>query len=183
MYQMENLSFRTLKFLLPAFLLLFAKPILAADIDPFIGSYSGSAEVESGGVTNHRDMSVEIAETDDGFEITWKSITHKADGRIKEKEYHIGFLPTQRDGIFTAAMATNVFGNPVPLDPMKGDPYVWSRITGNIFTVYSLLIDQDGGYEMQEYNRTLTEGGLNLEYLRIRNGEKLKNIRSFLKKK
>ena len=65
---------------------------------------------------------------------------------------------------------------------MKGDPYVWSRITGNIFTVYSLLIDQDGGYEMQEYNRTLIEGGLNLEYLRIRNGEKLKNISAFLKK-
>ncbi len=154
----------------------------ASEIDRFIGSYAGSAEVESGGESSRRDMSVDINETDDGFEITWKSVVHKADGRIKEKEYSVRFLPTRRDGIFSSAMGTNVFGNPVPLDPMKGDPFVWSRVIGNTFTVYSLLIDQDGGYEMQEYNRSLAEGGLNLDYQRIRNGEKLKKISAFLQK-
>ena len=77
-------------------------------------------------------------------------------------------------------MGVNLFGNPTPLDPMKGDPYVWSRITGDTLTVFSLLIDKNGGYEMQEYNRTLADGGLDLEYQRIRNGEKLKSIEVFL---
>jgi hypothetical protein len=79
-------------------------------------------------------------------------------------------------------MGTNVSGNPVPLDPMKGDPYVWGRIAGDTMTVFALHINEEGGYELQEYHRTLSDGGLNLDYLRIRNGEKLKSVSTFLKK-
>ncbi len=154
----------------------------AADFNRFVGDYAGSAQVENHGGTSQRDMSVAIRATKAGFEVNWKSISHKPDGRLKEKEYTIGFLPTRRDGIYSSAMGVNVFGNPVPLDPMKGDPYVWGRISGDTLTVFSLLIDRDGGYEMQEYNRTLAAGGLNLEYLRIRNGKKLKSISVFLEK-
>ena len=155
----------------------------AADYDQFLGEYAGHAEVENNGKISPRDMSVELEKNKKGFSLTWKSIIHKEDGRLKEKEYSINFLPTKRGGIYSSAMATNVFGNAVPLDPMKGDPYVWSRITGNVFTVFSLLIDEQGGYEMQQYNRTRVEGGLELEYLRIRNGEQLKSIKAFLEKK
>ena len=164
--------------------LLYAAAVGAADFDRFIGSYSGSAQVEGegDGESSQRDMSVNIEATEAGFQVSWKSISHKRDGRIKEKEYTVGFLPTRRDGIYSSTMGVNVFGNPVPLDPMMGDPYVWSRIIGDTLTVFSLLIDQDGGYEMQEYNRTLADGGLNLQYERIRNGEKLKRIRVFLER-
>ncbi len=173
---------RYLKHSALAFLLFIANIGLAADIDPFIGNYAGSADVESNGETSRRDMSVDIAETDEGFEITWKSVAYKSDGRTKEKEYNIGFLPTPRAGIFSSAMRTNLFGNPVPLNPMQGEPFVWGRITGDTLTVYSLLIGEDGGYEMQEYHRTLVEDGLDLDYHRIRNGEKLKTINAFLQK-
>ncbi|MGR3984261.1 MAG: hypothetical protein OD817_03220 [Gammaproteobacteria bacterium] len=166
-------------FLAAALALLCAGAAQAADFERFIGHYRGSAQVGDAG---RRDMSVRIRAIDGGFEVNWKSISHKSGGRLKEKEYTIGFRPTSRAGIYSSAMGVNVFGNPVPLDPMKGDPYVWSRIGGGTLTVFSLLIDQDGGYEMQQYNRTLATGGLNLEYDRIRNGEKLKSIRVFLKK-
>ncbi len=154
----------------------------AADFERFIGAYSGSAQVEgqTGGESSQRDMSVRIAAIDEGFAVHWTSISHKSDGRLKEKAYSVNFLPTPRDGIYSSAMGVNVFGNRVPLDPMKGDPYVWGRIGGDTLTVFSLLIDDRGGYEMQEYNRTLTAGGLDLEYKRVRNGEKLKSIRVFL---
>ncbi len=171
-----------LKLAIAALSLLCAAAVPAAEFDRFIGRYSGTAQVESDGKTSQRDMSVTIQATDMGFEVNWKSISHKTDGRSKEKEYTIGFLPTRRDGIYSSAMGVNVFGNPVPLDPMKGDPYVWGRITGDTLTVFSLLIDNHGGYEMQEYNRTVAAGGLDLEYLRIRNGEKLKSISVFLEK-
>ncbi len=163
-------------------MLSFATAAAAEDFQHYIGAYSGSAQIESNGETSQRDMSVRIAAAGDGFEVNWKSISHKAGGRIKEKEYTINFLPTRRAGIYSSAMGVNVFGNPVPLDPMKGDPSVWARITGDTLTVFSLLIDNDGGYEMQEYNRSVAVDGLDLEYQRIRNGEKLKSINVFLKK-
>ena len=171
-----------LKLTTGVFLLWFCAVASAAEFSQFIGSYSGSAQVAGDDGTDQRDMSVVIKALDEGFQVNWKSISRKLDGRIKEKEYAINFLPTRRDGIYSSAMGVNLFGNPVPLDPMKGDPYVWGRISGDTLTVFSLLIDQSGGYEMQEYNRTLTDGGLDLEYQRIRNGEKLKSINVFLEK-
>jgi len=136
-----------------AFALLLPAPAAADDFERFIGRYAGSAQVDGDGET--RDMSVVIKAAGKGFEVNWKSISHRADGRIKEKAYSIDFLPTRRGGIYASAMGVDVFGNPTQLDPMKGDPYVWGRITGDTLTVFSLLIDQNGGYEMQEYNRTL----------------------------
>lgn len=149
-----------------------------ADFARFVGAYSGSAQIEN----ESRDMSVAIAKAGKGFKVKWKSVTHKSDGRVKEKEYAINFLPTARAGIYSSAMGVDVFGNAVPLDPLKGDPYVWGRIRGDTLTVFSLLIDAGGGYEMQEYHRTLASGGLDLEYKRIRNGRNLKKITVFLEK-
>lgn len=170
------------KLLVITFLLFFSSGSSAAEIDPFIGSYTGSANVESDGETSLRDMNVIIAATRNGYEVTWTTITHKTEGQIKEKQYSIEFLLTSREGIFSSAMKSNLFGNKIPLNPMEGDPYVWSRITGKTFTVFALHIAEDGGYEMQEYNRTLISGGLDLEYQRIRNGVRLRSIKAFLKK-
>ncbi|MEM7194158.1 MAG: hypothetical protein AAF402_04355 [Pseudomonadota bacterium] len=157
---------------------------VTAQIESFIGHYEGSAEVEVAGQSQKRDLSVDILDGDDGgYTVKWKSTIYKSSGKVKEKEYKINFVSTKRKGIYSSAMGTNVFGNPVALDPMKGDPYVWARIQGNVMTVYSLLIDEQGGYEMQEYHRTLVEGGLELDYRRVRNGEPLRSVKTFLKRK
>ena len=155
----------------------------ASEIDPFVGSYSGEAEFEDAGEKTKRNMNVEIAKTKAGFEVSWMTITHQANGKVKEKQYKIEFVGTTRQGTFSSGMKRDLFGNRVPLNPINGDPYVWSHISGETITVYALNILEHGGYEMQEYKRTLTDGGLDLDYQRIRNGEKLKNIRAFLKRK
>jgi hypothetical protein len=163
-------------------LVLAANTGMAADISRFVGHYEGSAEIEAEGELVPRDMSVDIAENEAGFEVAWKSIGRRADGSVLDKEFNIAFVPTDRDGIFSSAMKVDLFGHASTMDPMQGDPFVWARITGDTLTVFSMLIDEDGGYEIQEYNRTLAEGGLQLEYLRIRNGEKLRAIEAFLQK-
>jgi len=163
-------------------LALVSQTSLASEIDPFVGSYSGTAEVESGDGATRRSMDVEIASTDEGFDLSWVTITHKADGKIKEKRYDIQFVKSSRPGVFSSGMKLDLFGNRVPLNPISGDPYVWGHISGKTITIYALNIIEDGGYEMQEYRRTLRAGGLDLEYIRIQNGEKLKSIRSFLQK-
>lgn len=161
---------------------LLGAPTFAAEIQDFFGTFKGSATVDVGDTQEDRDMSVTVSETDKSFELQWTSVIHKADGRTKSNDYKILFIPTQRDGIFSPAMKSNVFGKVVPLDPLKGDPYVWARLTGDTFSVFSLLIDEDGNYMIQEYHRTLAEGGLNLEYKRFCDGKALKTVNAFLAK-
>ncbi|MEP0991655.1 hypothetical protein [Tateyamaria sp.] len=152
-----------------------------ADVDSFFGSYAGSAEVTAlDGTKIPRDMSVEISGTDDGFRVQWTSVTYRASGKISEKSYEIDFVASDRENVFAAAQRKNVFGHTVQLDPMKGEPYVWSRISGETLTVFSLFVDEDGGYIMQQYDRTLAEGGLNLRFQVISAGEVQRAVETFL---
>jgi len=156
-------------------------PARADHIAQFIGTYTGSADIVStDGTTSHRDMGVDIINTDEGFTVQWTTTTHKPDGRRKEKSYSIDFVSTDRHGIYSAAMERNVFGHEVQLDPMKGEPFVWARIVGETLTVFSLFVDDEGGWEMQEYDRTLTEGGLMLNFSFLRNGEPQRSVTTFL---
>lgn len=152
-----------------------------ADISRFVGEYTGRAEVETraGGISA-RDMNVEIRETRDGFIVAWTSSTEKSDGRRKTKSYKIEFQPSGRAGVYAAAMKRNVFGHTEQLDPMKGEPYVWSRITGDTLTVFSLFVAPNGDYEMQQYDRTLAKGGLQLDFNAHRNGIPTRYISTFL---
>lgn len=152
-----------------------------ADIGRFAGSYEGSAEVTSSdGTKIPRDMSVDVSETKDGFRVTWTSVTYRTDGRTKEKSYTIDFVPSGRASVYAAAQQKNVFGHRVQLDPMKGEPYVWARITGDTLTVYSLFVSEEGGYSLQQYDRTLADGGLDLRFQNIRDGEILRAVETFL---
>ena len=154
-----------------------------ADVSRFVGEYVGSAQLTTvDGHAENRDMSVSISETKDGFRVEWASVTHKEDGRKKEKSYTVDFLPSERPGIFAAAMQRNVFGHAVQLDPMKGEPYVWGRIVGETLTVYSLFLHDDGRYELQQFDRTLVEGGLRLNYIAIRDGAPQRSVETFLKR-
>ncbi len=165
-----------------AFVLLCAQAA-SADISRFIGDYTGSAEIVSAdGSTAKRDMSVRIQSNKYGFSVQWTSATHKPDGRIKEKSFSINFVPSQRAGIYAAAMQRNVFGHEVPLDPMKGEPFVWARIEADTLSVFSLFVDDVGGYELQQFDRTLTEGGLMLKFTNLRNGEKQRSVSTFLQR-
>ena len=100
----------------------------------------------------------------------------------KQKSYSVKFQPTGRDGVFGAAMRKNVFGKEVPLDPMKGEPYVWSRIVGDTLTVFSIYVYDDGSYEIQQFDRTLVDGGLELEFSTAKNGEVHRRISAFLQR-
>lgn len=152
-----------------------------AEANPFVGKYDGSAEVVAlDGSKIPRDMSVEISETDDGFRVQWTSLTYRTDGRTKEKSYTIDFVSSDREMVYAAAQKRNVFGHEVQLDPMKGEPYVWARIEGDTMTVYSLFVGANGGYSLQQYDRTLAEGGLQLRFQTIRDGEIQRAVETFL---
>lgn len=156
----------------------------ATNIEPFVGDYTGSAEVvDADGTSTPRDMSVSIHEIKGGFNVSWTTTTYKADGRIKDEKYSVDFQSSDRADVYSAAMKRNVFGHEVPLDPMKGEPFVWGRIEGDTLTVFSLFIAENGGYELQQFDRTLADGGLDLSFSRFRDGVKSRSVETFLKKK
>ncbi|MFS4583124.1 hypothetical protein [Phaeobacter sp. C3_T13_0] len=161
-------------------------PAMAADVRPFFGDYEGSLVVPNpDGTEEHRDATVEIgpiSDSEDSFFVQWTTTSLKKDGRRKTKSYNVEFQATERSDIFAAAMKRNVFGHTVQLDPMKGEPYVWGRIVGDTLTVFSMFIGPNGDYEMQQYDRTLAEGGLDLVYSSHRNGFPRKELKTFLER-
>lgn len=174
-----------LSYVFSIFLLLFSflpGTGMSAEIERFEGSYAGKAEFVFNNEQQYRDMSTTITATKKGFVVRWTSVTYKTDGRTKEKTYTIDFVPSARDHIYKSAMATNRFGKPTPLDPMQGEPFVWSRIDGDTLSVYSLFINEIGEYELQEFHRTLVEEGLELKFLRVHNGVAEKEIRTLLRR-
>ena len=101
------------------------------DIAPFFGEYEGEAVTDHDGEIRKRDLRVKISPNNNGFTVNWISVTKRPDGKLKRKEYSIDFHPTRRGGIYRSGERRDLFGNPVPLDPMQGDPYVWARVHEN----------------------------------------------------
>jgi hypothetical protein len=75
-----------------------------------------------------------------------------------------------------------MFGNRVPMDPLSGDPFVWCRIAGRTLTVYALLINDAGRYDLQIYDRTLVDEGLELKFTRLREGDPPRVLTAFLER-
>ena len=151
-----------------------AGPALAVNgIEAFYGEYQGQA-ISDNNSNRVLKLSIQPAKKK-GFEIAWSTTTFES-SKEKTKSYSVSFVPSGRDNIFSSAMRRNIFGKLTPMDPLKGDPFVWCKIEGDSLIVYSLLITDNGGYEMQEYVRTLTDKGLNLSFSRIRDGKPLKVI-------
>ncbi|KAA3624928.1 MAG: hypothetical protein DWQ08_09835 [Proteobacteria bacterium] len=155
-------------------------PGFASDYDRFVGEFTGMfipVDAEKGEV---RDLGVTIREINNGINISWVTTTFDDDAQ-KTKKYSIDFLETERENILKAAQRKNLFGGRDPLDPMKGEPFAWARINNETLSVYVMLITDDGGYELQTYDRTLTQNGdLVTQYSRIRNGALIRALKATL---
>ena len=166
---------------------LFSPAVAAAQsIDPFVGRFVGESTQVSGTDKSKRDLTVEISKSPDGkgFLVTWKTVIHKASGKDEEQPADkVRFVPTRRDNIYSAASRQDMFGKQVPIDPISGkDPYYWARISGKTLSVYNIIINDDGGYEMQVYHRTVTDDGMKVEFQRIRDGVPQRTVTGILKR-
>lgn len=156
----------------------------AADraIEDFYGEFTGRTVSADAGEVKARDINVKIEEIRRGFNVSWTTVTLRKGGKAKRKIYSIDFRKTKRGNIYQSAMRKDVFGNRAPNDPLKGDPYVWARIRGNTLSVYALIVTPDGSYDMQVYDRTLTENGMNLDFKRFLEGQEVKSIKGELQR-
>ena len=161
-----------------------AAPAAFADaIDPFVGTYVGTAQVlgSNGKVSEERDMDITIAaERGGGFRITWINVT-LVDGRrdmpgVRRRVDEVMLEPGDRNGVFLEKTQRSLFERRQEVDVIAGDAMRWARIDGDSLGVFSLVVKDDGGYELQSYERILTEDGLDIEFSRVINGEVTRRI-------
>lgn len=184
-------------------------PVRAADlpITSFFGVFEGQTTFLTATGAKKRGISVSIGPVADampgieGVEVSWTTLTKRSDGTFKSKTHRAVFVPADAAG--TVFVATESSGDTddidaseeseqakneappadlrLPKDPRGTAPYIWGRIKENTFSVFVVVVAEDGGYEIQIYDRTLTEDGMTLVYSRDRAGEHLKLIEAFLK--
>lgn len=161
--------------------LLLAGNAAAADLSirAFYGKFQGGAVAQNEdsiyfGVTA-RDTDVEIAPADIGFKVTWTSVIRRggdpSNPNVRRKTSMRTFRATERGGVWQAVESKN---------PIDGGELCWARINGNTLSVYLMVVGENGAYEVQKYDRTLTGSGMELVFTRIRDGDRVRTVKGRL---
>jgi hypothetical protein len=169
-----------------AFLLAFAAPaaIAATSLEPFFGSYVGIAEVKdvrADGAVRQRDMDIVIEPyKEGGFRIHWVNVS-LVDGKravpgVERRVQTVLFEPAEDRGFFVEVAESSPFRERGEMLPMRGDPVRWASLDDQGLHVYSFMVLEDGRYELQVYDRTLTDIGLDIRFQRIVDGELMREI-------
>lgn len=147
--------------LILAWLLALSGPAQAATglPDAFPGSFRGAIVGPAG--ASDGDFTVVIERTGDGFAMRWPP------------RREVAFQMTDRPGVFRTGDAPN---------PITGDIAYWARIDNGSLIVYSMQIDEHGGYDIHNYSYTPADGGLDLVIKRIRGGAGPSEYRGRLEK-
>ena len=79
--------------------------------------------------------------------------------------------------LFVEVEANNPFREREAKVPMRGHPVRWASIDGDTLHVYSFVVLEDGRYELQIYDRVLTDSGLEIIFRRFDDGELVRQIK------
>lgn len=146
----------------------------AASLEPFFGTYVGIAEVKdfAGGDVRERDMDIVIEPYKrGGFKINWINVS-LVDGKravpgVERRVQTVLFEPAKDAGFFVEVAEVNPFRERGETRPLHGDPVRWASLDDQGLHVYSFVVLEDGRYELQVYDRTLTDIGLDIKFQRI----------------
>ena len=154
----------------------------SGDLKSFFGTYVGVAKVEdASGEVHHRDMDIEIQPyRDGGFRIDWINVT-LVNGRrdvpgVERRVQSALFEPVEDRDMYVEVEPENVFQERAETEPMRGDPVRWASIDGPRMHVYAFEVREDGTYELQIYDRILTDKGLDIHFQRIADGKLTRRI-------
>ena len=158
-------------------MLLIAGPVWAADLmEPFYGSFVGTGMATYPGTdrSEQRDLDVMIEPAKrGGFTRQWITVTRDQEGGrtgigVKRRAVENTFLPyNEREGVYVLEPENGIFTKTKLPNPLRGEPMRWASVEGDMLTVYSMAITDDGGSEMQIYRRQLTPTGLKIDFLRM----------------
>jgi hypothetical protein len=157
--------------------------VSAASLEPFFGTYVGVAEVKDlvAGDVHQRDMDIVIEPYKrSGFKINWVNVA-LVDGKravlgVERRVQTVLFEPAEDRDFFVEVAEGNPFRERDETRPMRGDPVRWASLDDEGLHVYSFVVLEDGRYELQVYDRTLTDIGIDIRFQRIVDGELIREI-------
>lgn len=150
-------------------------------IAAFFGRFTGSGiaageDADYIGVTQ-RDLDVEFSAQGSGFRASWTTVLRQGGTRgnpdVRRRATVLNFVPMERAGQFRAVESGNL---------LSGQPVTWARIRGTTLYVYEINLLDDGRWDVQTYARTLSGSGMQLQYTRLVDGERLRTVRGRLVK-
>ncbi|NQV80724.1 MAG: hypothetical protein HQ495_09225 [Alphaproteobacteria bacterium] len=151
------------------------------NIAAFYGKWSGSAISESNISVNFqltaRDMDVELRPAGAGFTVIWTTVLRQRGNpnapTAERRSTELSFEPTSRPNVWRAVGSN---------DPLVDERFAWARLTKQTLTIHTLVIRDDGGYDMQIYDRALKPTGMELEFTAFRDGEERRTAKGRLVK-
>lgn len=135
-------------------------------IKAFSGTWSGSGlarndESDFFGLTI-RDLDVTIQPSGDGFVLGWTTVLREGgdpnNPDVKRKSESVTFVPSARPGIYVPQGGAG--------DPVAQGRTMWAFIEGQTLTVSVVSVLDSGEFELQRYDRALTDLGMELEFIR-----------------
>lgn len=149
-------------------------------VAPFLGTFvgSGTAENLAEGERETRDLDVTVTPfQDDGFTINWITVILGESGDrtgpdVKRREVTENFLPVEdKENLFVLAPDGGLFQKSETPDLLSGEAVRWAAIDGNTMIVYSLAIEAAGSSELQVFRPSLTQTGMDISFVRLRDDE------------
>jgi hypothetical protein len=161
----------------------------AAGVEDFFGDWRG-VELSIDGAENlpdlaPADLDMAIADHGDGFRIEAVALARDAEGVLEPRRFEAAFAPTGTPGVFAfepggGSLLTSLFADPAEGNPLKGDTLLWARLVDDALHVYSLAIDDQGGFALEHSTARLTPTGMDMRYLLRLENERIVTIEGHL---
>lgn len=145
-------------------------------IAAFFGTFSGGGVAQNADsayfAVTARDFDVSIHAAGKGFRIAWTSVIRRGGDpkhpNVRRRHADKVLQPYgKRPGVFRCTDSG---------DPLKGKDLCWARIEGNTLSMFMMTIDDDGIYELQQYDRTLSGSGMKLTFKSWRDGDEQRTV-------
>ncbi|UCH73832.1 MAG: hypothetical protein JSU82_16165 [Rhodospirillales bacterium] len=153
-----------------------------ATIEDFFGTYVGNARIETAG--EFRDIIVAIEPSRKGFSIYTSTVIRKGPVRavpgVKWRSETQVFVRSGAHDFYEPMLRESMFAQRRTPDLLKGDTVAWASIRGQTLGVYAMNVLDDGHYELRVYERTLTDLGMDLRFIRYRDGMALRELEGVL---
>jgi hypothetical protein len=158
-------------------LILGASPAFGQDGLPaeFYGDWQGKEVTASEGSdaveVTAEDLSVRIEADETGFRMHWTALEReKVGGPLVRRPIEARFVPTDRPGVFAfepedSSMLLSLFGDPATNNPLEGEPLLWARFDGKALSIYGLVINPEGGFDLYQHVRRLTGDGMTVRQI------------------
>jgi hypothetical protein len=140
----------------------------------FHGDWQGKeltvAEGSTASEATAEDLNVRIAPDGSGFRMTWTALSREASGKpLTRRPVEARFAPSDRPGVFVldpeqSSLLAGLFGDPATSNPLEGEPLLWARLEGQTLSVYGLVVTPEGGFDLYQHARTLTDDGMTVRH-------------------